>query len=218
MPNCFGGDITKADLQKDDLVSVRAYQNAMEIQEMGASYVAMCCGFWYEWSLALGEPAYGIDIKNRTATFFDDGMTKFNTSTWIHCGQALAALLSLPVKKEGDGPALEDWKNGLFFISSFKISQKDMLESVHRVLGTKDDDWQIQYEPSEKRYKDALEEFKKGSHLGFAKALYSRSLFPGALDFGDQVVDRKLSLPEENLDEATKRAADMALSGWNPFA
>jgi hypothetical protein len=217
MPNCYAGDIRKEDLRREDMVSERAYRNAIEVQELGARYVAMSCGFWYEWSLALGEPAFGIDIKNRTATFFDDGNTKINTSTWAHCGRALAALLSLPVQKEGDGPALEQWKNNLFFVSSFKISQKDMLESVHRVLGTTDDDFTIKYEPSEQRVKDGREELQKGNMLGFAKVLYSRSFYPGAFDFDDQVVHKSLNLPDEDLDEATKRAADMSLSGWNPY-
>jgi hypothetical protein len=218
MPNAYGADIHNEGLRNEDLVTGAFYKNAMEIQQMGANYIAMACGFWYEWSLALGPNTFGIDIKNRTVTFFDDGNTKINISTWAHCGRALAALLSLPVQAEGDGLALEQWKNRVFFISSFKLSQKDMLASVHRVLGTKDEDFTIKYEPTEKRVKDGREQLQKGDFTGFQKVLYSRSFYPGAMDFGDQVVHDALGLPDENLDEATKRVVEMVQSGWNPFA
>lgn len=52
------------------------------ISELGQShYISLATGFWYEWSLAI-PAAYGIDLLNHTATFFDDGDAKITTSTW----------------------------------------------------------------------------------------------------------------------------------------
>lgn len=219
MPNAYGFDILNKKLGEEDLYGATSLQRCQEIEDLGVSYIAMVCGFWYEWSLALGEQWFGFDIKNKKVTFFDDGKTVINTSTWNQCGRALAALLSLP-ENEGS-PAVAQWKNKPFYIASFRLSQRDMLDSIHRVTGTTDKDWEITHEPSAQRKKDGLEEMKNGIQTGFAKAMYSRIFFPtGDGDFeSSRGLDNELiGLPKEDLDEATKRAVEMVESGWNPFA
>lgn len=53
-----------------------------------------------------------------------------------------------------------------------------MLDSLHRVLGTKDSDWQISKQPSNMRYQEGLEEMKRGQRTGFAKSMYARVFYP----------------------------------------
>jgi len=219
MPNAYGFDILNKTLGEEDLFGSTSVQRCSEIESLGSSYIAMVCGFWYEWSLAIGEQWFGFDIKNKKVTFFDDGKTKINASTWTQCGHALAALLSLP--KSDAEPALSQWKNKPFYFASFRVSQRDMLDSIHRVKGTTDKDWEITFEPTNQRYKNGLDEMKKGIMTGFAKAMYSRVFYPTG--DGDYETTRGLSnellgLPKEDLDEATKRAVEMAEGGWNPFA
>ncbi|KAH7397397.1 hypothetical protein BKA66DRAFT_454283 [Pyrenochaeta sp. MPI-SDFR-AT-0127] len=181
------------------------------------SYVALVCGFWYEFSLALGEQWLGFVIKNRTVTMYDEGTRKINTSTWEQCGKAVAGLLSLPASKQKNkGPTVQDWKNEGLYISSFLISQRDILNSLHRVLGTRDEDWKISYERVEERYKHGLEEMQSGNRLGFAKAMYARLFFPsgeGDYETGHVLDNEKLGLPKESLDAATKRALDLVETG-----
>lgn len=117
------------------------------------NFIAMCCGFWYEFSLSMGEPWFGFDIKSRKVTFYDEGEVRINTSTWEQCGRAVASLLSLPVTRSDDGsPVMKQWTNEGLHISNFLISQREMLDSLHRVLGTSDDDWAITKEPVIERY------------------------------------------------------------------
>ena len=209
MPNIYGFNPMNENLRRDDAYSQNAYKLWREIEESGGSSITMACSFWYEWSLATGEAAYGFSIKERKVTFFDDGKTMVCSSTWNLCGAALAALLSLPVEKEGDGPCVSDWKNKPLFISSFYTNQRGMLDSLHRVLGTSDNDWEITYESSAQRVKDGYEALAKGDRRGFAKAMYSRAFFPnGDADFSDKVVNEMLGLKKEDQDEATKRAID----------
>ncbi|CAF9907895.1 MAG: hypothetical protein HETSPECPRED_007931 [Heterodermia speciosa] len=221
MPNVYGGDITNESLRKEDLYSAGAWKSCLEIEQLGPAYVAMCCGFWYEWSLALGEECFGFDIKNRRATFYDDGETKINSSTWLQCGRALAGLLSLPEKAAEPGvAAVAEWSNKLLYVSSFRLSQRDMLDSIHRVTGSTDSDWEIKREPTKQRYQDGLDEIQKGLRNGFAKALYARGFFPdGSADFETTrgLTNEVLGLPTDDLDEATKRAVEMVESNWNPF-
>jgi hypothetical protein len=61
------------------------------------------------------------------------------------------------------------WKNQSFYISSFRVSQRSMLDSVHRVLGTKDADWEIEYQGTKQRYEDGLKDMQNGDFTGFAK-------------------------------------------------
>ncbi|KAL1975680.1 hypothetical protein VTN31DRAFT_4072 [Thermomyces dupontii] len=80
-----------------------------------------------------------------------------------------------------------------------------MLDSLHRVLDTTDEAWIIRHEPLAKRAQEGLEEFSRGHITGMAKALKG-------------LANEDLGLPEECLDEATKRAVIMVESGWKPHA
>lgn len=183
-----------------------------------SSAIALCCGFWYEWSLAIGEQWFGFTIKDRKVTFFDDGKRTITVSTWDQCGRAFAALLSLP--ESGSSPCLTDFKKGVH-IYSFQVSQRDMLDSLNRVLDTTDSDWEITYEPVSKRIKDGAEEMANGVFTGFAKLLYGnvfradnkQSDFASTVSVANEI----LALPKEDLDEATKRAVEMVEGGWRPF-
>ena len=218
MPNVYGSDFQNKSLREEDLYGATSLARCVEVESAGASYIAMICGFWYEWSLALGEQWFGFDLKNKTVTFFDDGKTLINASTWRQCGRALATLLSLP--EGGASPAVSQWKNKPFYIASFRISQRDMLDSLHRVTGTMDKDWKITHEPTAQRYKDGLDEMQKGVRTGFAKAMYTRAFYPnGGGDFESSrgLANDSIGLPKDDLDEATKRTVEMVESGWNPF-
>ncbi|KAL8790999.1 MAG: hypothetical protein Q9195_006073 [Heterodermia aff. obscurata] len=222
MPNIYGGDITNESLRKDDFYSAGAWKTCVEIEQLGGpAYVVMCCGFWYEWSLAIGEQWFGFDLRARKVTFYDEGETKIASSTWAQCGRAVAGLLSLPESAEEDGgAAVAEWKNKPLYVASFRVSQRDMLDSIHRVTGSTDGDWEIKYEPTKKRYQDGLEEMKNGVRTGFAKALYARGFFlDGVADFESTkgLANEVLGLPSDDLDEATKRAVEMVESNWNPF-
>jgi NmrA-like family len=219
MPNSFGWDKANSKLCEDIPHGEKQVANSVEIQNAGAAGIVMSCGFWYEWSLALGEITFGFNIKDRKVTFFDDGKTITNISTWAQCGRALAAFLSLP--ESGASPSVSEWKNKSFYISSYHVSQRDILNSLHRVLGTTDKDWEIIYEPAEKRYKEGIEAMKMGSREGFAKAMYSRVFYPngdGDFESSKGISNELLGLPKEDMDASTKTAVEMVESGWNPFA
>lgn len=216
MPNVYGSDIQNEALRKEDLYTDGALKRCLEVGQYGNSaYIAMACGFWYEWSLALGSIGFGIDLKNKSVTFIDDGKTKITTSTGIQCGRAVAALLSLP--ESGAEPSVSQWKNKPFYIASFTVSQRDMLDSIHRVTGSTDADWTISYEHSKQRYQDGLAEMAKGERSGFAKALYTRIFFKdgaGNFELNRGLANDTIGLGKDDLDEATKRTIEMVSSGF----
>ena len=204
MPATYGADPTNESL-RDEPYHQGAIAKVKEIENLGLNYIAMACGFWYGWSLSMGENAFGIDIKSRRVTLFDDGNTKISVSTFRQCGRAFAALLSLP--ESGATPSLSDWKNKPFRFNSFRVSQRDMLDSVQRAQGTSDKDWVIRTEPSSKRVMDGFAALRQGDRSGFVKAMYSRAFYPSAdADLEERHKSNDtLRLPEESLDEVTSR-------------
>jgi len=222
MPNWYGGDISNEQLGNDTKLALGARAIVAEIEKLGVSkWILLACSFWYEFSLAGGEIRYGFDFHGKHVTFYDDGNTKIITSTWEQCGRAIAALLSLPelpVDENDKSLTLSHFANGTAYISSFLISQKDMFESVKRVTNTTDADWDISYEPSEKRFQDGAALMAKGDMRGFGKMLYARSMYPtGDSDFSDKLHNKVLGLPQEDLDERTKVAVQMAQNNEVPY-
>lgn len=220
MPNAFGYPVLEHAEEDEPVFNNLVRARIDDVRSNGVSSpICLPCGFWYEWSLATGEQWFGFTIKSRKVTFFDDGRRTVTVSTWAQCGRALAALLSFP--ESGASPSVADFKGQDLRIYSFRVSQRDMLDSLHRVLGTTDADWKITYEPVEKRIADGEQENAKGLITGFAKALYGRVFRQNnaVADFADTMstANEVLGLPVEDLDEATRRAVQMLEAGWNPF-
>ncbi|KAK1750182.1 hypothetical protein QBC47DRAFT_354046 [Echria macrotheca] len=228
MPNCFSWVIPNDRVRREAVVAEGPAAAIRDIEAQGVSaWIALASSFWYEYSLSggytrSGPDLYGFDFASRTVTFFDneDGtLSKINTSTWRQCGRAVAALLSLkglPEDENDTGPTVSKWRNQPLRISSFFISQRDMLDSVHRVLGTTDADWKILQEPIVERYNKAIEAMKAGDRSAYGRAMYSRIFFADAaaeeLHYASAagVANEELGLPKEDLDEATRRGIDMA--------
>jgi hypothetical protein len=223
MPNAYGFDAMNRKLTEEAMM--RPYPGyGAEIEGLGAKWVIMVCGMWFEWSLALGSNCFGLDIKNKKATFYDEGKTAINVSTWKQCGRALAALLSLkelPKDESDKGPTVARWANKPLYITSWKLSQRDMLDSVQRVLGDTDAEWEIGYEKTDERYKKGVEAMKGGDIGGFQRAMYARVFFPnggGDFETSKGIANEAIGLPKEELDEQMKMVVEKVESGWNPWA
>lgn len=124
----------------------------------------------------------------------------------------MAALLSLKILPDDENDkslTLSRFRNDYINISSFLVSQRDMLESIQRVTGTTSKDWTIEYQNHQERYESGVKMMKEGNRLGFARALYTRIFYPngdGNYEARYGLVNDLLGLPKEDLDEATKAA------------
>jgi hypothetical protein len=150
---------------------------------------------------------------------FDGGKVAINTTTWPQSGRAVASLLSLkelPEDETDKSPTLSQFVNRSTYISSFRVNQLDMFESVKRVTGTTDVNWTITHESAEQRFKDGQQALQQGDFKGFTKLLYSRMFFDNG--DGDYQTSRGLhndllGLPVEDLDEYTAIAVRMGENG-----
>lgn len=213
LPNEFGSASKNPQYNQDIMLGVAKEKLRKNIEELGvSSWIGVATGFWYEYSLSMGLPAFGIDIKNRTATFFDDGTQQINTSTWPQVGRGVANLLALKVLPDDENdksPHLSQFKNDFVFISSFKISQQDMLDSIIRVTGTTREDWKITNEPVKERFEAARAKLQTGDRTAFGIVLYSRTFFPDGAGLHPRNDGAVLSLPQEDLDERSAVAVKM---------
>jgi hypothetical protein len=223
-PNEYSSDPTNESLQNEIFLGPGRVKIRKYIESLGASsWIGFVCSFWYEYSLAASPNTYGFDFAKKEVTFYDKGETKINTTTWEQCGRAMAAMLSLKVLPEDENdkePTLSMFKNEHPYVSSFLVSQRDMFESVLRVTGDKESDWTVKYEDVKERYQSGMKLMQEGDRQnGFGRLLYARVFYPGDGDYESKVGlhNKVLGLPEEDFDEATKRAVDLAAEG-GPFA
>ncbi|EPS29614.1 hypothetical protein PDE_04564 [Penicillium oxalicum 114-2] len=210
--NDWAVDTQHEDLVKDVPPLQKKVSVRKAIEKLGKSnYISLCTSFWYEWSMAIPD-AFGIDLINHTAIFFDEGDTRITISTWPQVGRAVAAILSLPVKAEGSAACLETLKNKVVYCKSFTLNQQEMLESACRVTQTTKDDWKISKVPCEKRYEEGQQQMNKGEFDGFVKVLYTRVFYPDGCGNIDHkgTINELLGLPVEDLDTATLAAIERA--------
>ncbi|KAL4778900.1 hypothetical protein BJX76DRAFT_342262 [Aspergillus varians] len=208
MPNGYGADIDNIKLGQDTMLGPIAKASRDEIERLGMQWITVCCGFWYDYSLAGGDARFGFDFDKRSLTIYDDGNTKNSTSTLSQVGRAVAKVLSLkelPEDENDKSLTLSTFLNKGVYIKSFVVCQNDMFESVKRVTSTTDADWTITHEDTKKRYEDGLAQVKVGNMAGFSKMLYARAFYPDpSNDLSAKVQNELLELPDESLDEATK--------------
>ncbi|KZL84258.1 isoflavone reductase family protein [Colletotrichum incanum] len=211
MPNAYSIWAHNEAIQRDIPITKQVLENIAEVQRAGLISITLMNGFWYEWSLTAGPSTFGFDLENRTVTLYDDGKKAINISTWAQCGRAVASLLSQKIRPEDENDrstTITQWHNKTLLVSSFKISQRDILDSVKRATQTTAKDWKIEYEATEERYKVGAEQLQQGDPSGFLKMMYSRVFYPsGDGDFEPH--NNLLGLPSEDLDAATCAALTM---------
>ncbi|KAF5632436.1 uncharacterized protein FTJAE_7546 [Fusarium tjaetaba] len=187
-----------------------------EIERVGVSaWILLVGGVWFDYSLPSGESFMGFDIDNRKATLFDNGEAKINTSTLAQFGRAAAAIASLkelPDDEDDKSSTIVHFCNKPVYLSSFYVSQKDILRSIQRVTNTTDADWEITYESSADRIENGKAMGRSGNIMGLVQAYYSFIFSPEGqkLKTQDKLHNELLGLPEEDLDEVVKDCVEGA--------
>ncbi len=165
--------------------------------------------------------AFGIDLRGggagagtsggsgmlpREAKVFGDGTVKANTTTLRRVGESLAALLALPEAELAAG-----YRNAWVYSSSFRVSQRDLLESARRVtcMTVEGGDWAVVREDPEEVISAAQEEVARGNGLAGIRILFALLFTEGyGGDYEAKVVDyARLGLEPEDLDEAMAELA-----------
>ncbi|KAF5261915.1 hypothetical protein FOXYS1_7380 [Fusarium oxysporum] len=193
-----------------------------EIERVGvSSWILLVGGVWFDYSLPSGESFMGFDIDNCNVTLFDEGEAKINTSTLAQFGRAAAAIASLkelPDNGNDMSPSLSQFQNKPVYLSSFYVSQKDILRSIQRVMNTTDANWEIKYESSADRIENGKAMGRSGNIMGLVQAYYSFIFSPAGqkLKTQDKLHNKLLGLPEEDLDEVVRACVEKGDSKFKP--
>ncbi|KAF5694511.1 oxidoreductase like [Fusarium denticulatum] len=177
-----------------------------EIERVGVtSWILLVGGVWFDYSLPSGDSFMGFDIDNRRATLFDDGEAKINTSTLAQFGRAAAAIASLkefPDNEDDKSPSIAQFRNKPVYLSSFYVSQKDILKGIQRVTSTTEEDWEIKFESSADRIENGKAMGRSGNIMGLVQAYYSFILSPEGqkLKTQDKLHNEILGLPDEDMN------------------
>jgi len=93
--------------------------------------------------------AYGIDYEKKTATLFDEGTQKFNTTTMASVADALVGILRAPAQ----------FSNKTVFVHDFYTTQREILSIIEEETnpdGTKFSTTSLDLEAMGKRSLEAL--------------------------------------------------------------
>lgn len=115
-------------------------------------------------------------------------------------------------------PTLSQFWNQGIYISSFRLSQRDIFESVKLVTKTTDTECTIKHDETEYRYEEGLKAAMQSHSDGWIKMGYSRMFLPdGAGDYESSqgLHNADLGLGPEGFDTFTAIGVQMGLDSGN---
>ncbi|KAI9163104.1 Phenylcoumaran benzylic ether reductase IRL1 [Paramyrothecium foliicola] len=201
LPVEFGSDMNGKLVDEIPIISMkRGFRNLVE--ELGvSSWIGVITNPWLQYCLVNGQ--LGLNLTERKATLVNGGNTKFNVSSFDRVAAAVTGLLSLP---DAD---LADYRNKPFYVTSFHITQRELLESVMRVTRTTEKDWTITHTDTESIRKEHYEAFKQGSHAAFYHIFLELHVREGhGGDFNHKVNLDQFDLGKEDLDSVVEIAVE----------
>ena len=160
------------------------------------SWTSIFTGHFFDYGLK--SELLGLDIKHKNGILFDEGSDKWSTSTTAQIGRSVAAVLS-------NEERLKATANKILLIQSFRVSQRQVLNTVNRLLGHSK---QVEVEKvSSKQFvKDRIEGAADGDNEATEEMVavlgIKRTDWKGDSAFANEV----LGLEEEDLTEVVKLA------------
>ena len=130
LPSEFGSD-TSADVKGEKAGFLAWKREVLEYvktkETEGLEWTAVYTGAWIDWLLEEGY--LGWDLRARKGVLYDSGEANATVSTFKNVIRAIVAVLR--------NPGLT--KNQYVHVSSFNVTQRDILEALERVSGDKFD-------------------------------------------------------------------------------
>ncbi|PSN65048.1 isoflavone reductase family protein [Corynespora cassiicola Philippines] len=160
-------------------------------KESQISWTGVVTGGFFDWGIETGF--FGFDLASKTAALIDGGTSVFTSTTLPTIAKAVVAALD----------HAEETKNQYVFVSSFNLSQKNILEVIERVDGQK---WSVEHLTFEEVVANGHKWIASGDFNGI-KDLTRAAAF-GKFALGDESShgfwNDRLGLPKENVEEAVR--------------
>ncbi|TKA59570.1 hypothetical protein B0A55_11285 [Friedmanniomyces simplex] len=215
VPNEYSGDGLNESMVEGVPVSGPKRQARRHIEELsktheGLKWIGVATNPFFEPFLIRQAKMFGIDSESHTATIYSDAGA-FNASTMDQIGLAVTRTLSLPISdKSNPRASLQHYANNFLYVSSFCVTQKQILQAFQKAKGDSEADWKVIDDKTIKQWmQDCQEGLKQGNMQagwGLTMCYYMGEGLGG--NYEDKAKqDRKvLDLPEEDFEEAVKRA------------
>jgi len=169
------------------------------------TWTSISCGSWLDWGLnpAKSGNFLAIDVKNRKATIWDSGNSKFAVTSSKNTGLAVVRALLQPDLTE----------NKQVYLCDFTTSSKAILESLERQTGKK---FAIEHKESAPAIKELREKFDAGEFYATFPLLALSFVADVDVGYGfekeQKIWNKDLGLPKQELDQLVKEAIDLANS------
>jgi hypothetical protein len=111
---------------------------------------------------------FGVDIKNRKITLYDQGTNRFDTTNLDTVGKAVAKILSMPTK----------FANERVFISGMTVSQVDILGAFKRATGSQD--WTVEHKSASGLRAEGFAKIAAGDYSGIVDVIEASNTEPGS--------------------------------------
>ncbi|KAL7952797.1 hypothetical protein V8C34DRAFT_298556 [Trichoderma compactum] len=141
--------------------------------------------------MGLGAGLFGFDLKNRSATFVDEGIQPFSTTIPPTVGKPIASVLT----------HASDTENKRIFVHSFRTTQKQLLEILEKQTGTP---WKVRHVSADEMISAGRQKMSSGQGGVFEHL--QAAMFKGCCgsDFETEfeVHNHLLELRPDNLEES----------------
>jgi hypothetical protein len=218
IPNEYAADGLNEDIVNAVPVFQPKRKTRQHIEELakthtGLKWIGVATNPFFE--MCFQRKLFGIDQDAKTATLYPDA-GKFNTSTMDQIGRGITSVLSLPIRNEQDPRrSLEHYGNNFVYISSFLVSQQDILSAVQRAQGS-NEGWEIDRSKTVANWitnsREAMAKGDQRAGFGLTFAYYIGEGLGGNYEEKARQDRKVLGLPEESFDEAVDRALGGSMS------
>jgi hypothetical protein len=121
----------------------------------------------------------------------------------------MAEFLALPTERID-----RDFANGFLYLSSFCISQPELLKAVMRATSTKEEEWSLEYKTCQNRMDEGQTKLRAGDKSGTFDVIYAHTML--GIDYEAKTRNEMLGLPKEGLDEVIREVAKKSVpGGWD---
>ncbi|KAF7935807.1 uncharacterized protein EAE98_002027 [Botrytis deweyae] len=136
----------------------------------------------------------GFDLKEQKAVIYNEGKDAYSTTTMASIGTALKNALFHP----------EETANKYLFISSFHVSQNQILASLEKATDKK---WDVSYVDAEEQKKIGMEKIEKGDlsgAMGLIRYINSVKGYGGDYTEYEEMSNELLGVQKEDLDKVVR--------------
>ncbi|MCJ1379505.1 hypothetical protein MMC17_002606 [Xylographa soralifera] len=195
VPSEFGSDTTNpkaaALIPAMFAAKIEVVNYLKEKEGTGLTWTAVVTGAFFDWAMKVGF--MGFDLTSHKATIFDDGTTKWATGTLAQIGLGVKNAMLAPEKTA----------NRYVYVSSFVISQNDILASLEKATGQK---WDVTHVDGEEVKRAALaRDFDMSVVMDLIRYMHFVDGYGGNYVEAGKGSNELLSLKTENLDETIAR-------------